>query len=349
MKQLNVLKSVLQRGGLRGVVSLARSASDYYREPVVVKSSPLFLQIEPTILCNLECALCINPFLSRARTSLSLENFQQIVAQVPALSKISLVGIGESFMNKELWQIVRFAKSQGIEIGTTTNGTILNRRILNEIFDSGLDWLNFSLDGATKKTYEKMRPGAVFEDVLANLRQIAEAAQGHEKPNLAIWFLASQSNIAELPMMIPLVKQLGIPALNTQGVHYWGHPDWHEGAKEANGIPELSHILRQTRQQAQEAGVAFQWVNVPDEAAGRSCKWPWKGAYVTADGYVTPCCENGSDPSRIAFGNIFTQPFSEIWNSDAYQQFRQELRAPDSRPTICTDCPSYHRPISLNP
>ena len=346
-RKLGLVKSIFHRFGLRGFAPMARSVSDYYGEPEVVRGFPLFLQIEPTILCNLECTFCINPFLPRTRTSLSLEKFQQILDQVPTVTKISLVGIGESFMNKELWQIVRFAKSKGIEIGTTTNGTILNDKILNEIFDSGVDWLNFSLDGATKGTYEKMRPGAVFEDVLANIRRIVEHGQGRKKPELAVWFLANRENIAELPMMVPLVKSLGISALNTQGVHYWGHPDWHERAKGANAISDLGEILRQVRSRAQEEGVLFQWVNFPDESASRGCKWPWKGSYITADGYVTPCCENGSDPNRINFGNIFDQPFSEVWNSQAYQRFRRKLRSSDGRPSICVDCPSYHKPITL--
>lgn len=346
-RRLGVVNGVLQRAGLRGFVSLARSAGDYYGELEVVRGSPLFLQIEPTILCNLECAFCINPFLPRTRTSLSLEKFQQILAQVATVVKISLVGIGESFMNKELWQIVRSAKAKGIEIGTTTNGTILNDQILNEIFDSGLDWLNFSLDGAAKDTYERMRPGAVFEEVLANIRRIVEAARGRKRPELAVWFLATRENIDELPMMVPLVKRLGIFVLNTQGVHYWGHPDWHDRAKQANAIADLRETLHHVRRQAHEGGVRFQWFNFPDEAASRGCKWPWKGSYITADGYVTPCCENGSDPNRINFGDLFEQPFSEIWNSEAYQRFRRELRSQDDRPSICIDCPHYHKPITL--
>lgn len=346
LAKVRLLARLVRRPGV-SLVRLGRTVSDYVLEPRRVRGLPLFLQIEPTILCNLECAFCINPFLPRTRTSLTLDRVRQIVDQVPDLAKISLVGIGESFMNKELWQIVRFAKSKGIEIGTTTNGTILTDRIVSEILESGIDWLNFSLDGATKATYEKMRHGAVFEEVLANTRRIVEAARGRKRPALAIWFLANRENIAELPMMVPLVKELGIPSLNIQGVHYWGHPDWHERATHANTISDLKDILRQVRDQAREAGVQFQWFNLPDQTAGRGCKWPWKGAYITADGYVTPCCENGSDPNRINFGNLFEQPFTEIWNSEAYRKFRRELRSPDGRPSICIDCPSYHKPITL--
>jgi radical SAM protein with 4Fe4S-binding SPASM domain len=338
-----------RRSGLSGMARAVRSARDYWREPAVMQGSPLFLQVEPTILCNLECSFCINPFLPRTRTSLTPAKFDRILDEVPGVSKISLVGIGESFMNKDLWALVRAAKRRGIEIGTTSNGTILTDRLLREIVGSPLDWLNFSIDGATKATYEKMRPGATFENVLGNIRRIVTALDGRERPALAIWFLSNQDNVHELPDMVELVRELGIKSLNTQGVHYWGHPDWHARAANANAIGDLADVLRETRRRAVGAGIEFQWHNFPDRGAARACKWPWKGAYVTADGFVTPCCENGSDPQRINFGNVFEQPFSEIWNSERYQQFRRELASPHGRPAICADCPSYHRPITLSP
>jgi radical SAM protein with 4Fe4S-binding SPASM domain len=338
-----------RRDGIAGVARALAAARDYYREPAVMRSAPLFLQIEPTIVCNLECALCINPFLPRARTSLSLESFKRILDEVPGTTKISLVGIGESFMNKELWSIIREARARGIEIGTTSNGTILTDKILQDLVRSDLDWLNFSIDGATKATFEKMRRGAVFEDMLANVRRVVEAVGGRARPVIDIWFLSNRENIHELPDMVALVKSLGISKLNTQGVHYWGHPDWHDRVGEANTIDDLTSVLRETRRRAAAAGIEFQWLNFPDPAAARSCKWPWKGSYITADGFVTPCCENGSDPERINFGNIFEQSFADIWNSKQYQTFRLALQSTESRPAICADCPSYHKPITLSP
>ena len=101
--------------------------------------------------------------------------------------------------------------------------------------------------------------------------------------------------------------------------------------------------------QARDAGIEFQALNFPDPAAARGCKWPWKGSYVTADGYVTPCCENGSNPDKINFGNLFQQSYQEIWNSEAYRTFRKQLKSKDGRPSICVDCPSYHKPMAVEP
>lgn len=333
----------------RGARNLPRAVWTFLREPVEVSGAPLFLQIEPTIMCNLECKFCINPFLARARTSLTVEQFQAILEQNPQVAKVSLVGIGESFLNKELWRIIRLAKSRGLEIGTTSNGTILTDGILQEISDSGLDWLNVSLDGATKATYEQMRPGAVFERVLDNIRRIVHRVGTADRPRLTVWFLSNRENIGELPLMVPLVKGLGIRRLCTQGVHYWGHEDWKARARGANDITDLVQRLRAVAVKAKAEGIEFQAMNFPDASAERGCKWPWKGSYITADGYVTPCCENGSDPDKINFGNLFTQSYAEIWNSPAYRRFRQELLSKNSRPAICADCPSYHKPIKVTP
>ena len=102
-RQLSLISGVYRRAGLGGLARFSASVRDYFREPVVMRSSPLFLQIEPTILCNLECSYCINPFLARERTSLTLEKFRRILDEVPSVSKISLVGIGETFMNKDVF------------------------------------------------------------------------------------------------------------------------------------------------------------------------------------------------------------------------------------------------------
>ncbi len=348
--KFRLLKDHLQRhpGSL---VNIARSGTDLALEPDRTLGSPTFLEIEPTIQCNLKCIFCVNPFLTRARAQLSLEQFRKILDQFPSLMKISLVGIGESFMNRDLFKMIQEARSRGIEIGTTTNGTILTDAILQEILSSDLQWLNFSLDGATKTTYERLRPGAVFEKVLANIQRVAAAVaeSPQPRPALTVWFVANKENIQELPQMIPLVQELGVHRLSTQGLHYWGHPDFHDRAVQASAIQDLKGTLLRVERQAAESGVEFNWQNFPDQTAARGCKWPWKGSYITADGFVTPCCENGSDPDRINFGNLFERPYAEIWNSEKYRQFRRQLRSTTERPDICVDCPSYHKPIVLNP
>ena len=52
----------------------------------------------------------------------------------------------------------------------TTNATLLNDTISKKIIDSGVDVVFFSVDGASKETFEKIRVGANFERVKENIR-----------------------------------------------------------------------------------------------------------------------------------------------------------------------------------
>ena len=60
-------------------------------------------------------------------------------------------------------------------------------------------------------------------------------------------------------------------------------------------------------------------------------------AYVTFDGYLTPCCVR---PNRHVFnlGNIASSRFEEVWNGSAAREFRNThlQRTPNK---VCDQCP----------
>jgi radical SAM protein with 4Fe4S-binding SPASM domain len=55
---------------------------------------------------------------------------------------------------------------------------------------------------------------------------------------------------------------------------------------------------------------------------------------VTPDGAVYPCCRG---PDELRMGNVLEQPFEQIWNGPAYQEFRRRMLAGDY-PKVCRDC-----------
>ena len=52
-----------------------------------------------------------------------------------------------------------------------------------------------------------------------------------------------------------------------------------------------------------------------------------------------PCCMV-STPDRIHFGNMGTQGVDAIWNSAAYQGFRDALDS-EAPPAVCSACAVY--------
>jgi radical SAM protein with 4Fe4S-binding SPASM domain len=68
----------------------------------------------------------------------------------------------------------------------------------------------------------------------------------------------------------------------------------------------------------------------------KPCRWPWTSAYVASNGDVVPCCIV-ADSDTVCMGNVFEQPFGEIWNGPAYRQLREQIRS-HQLPSFCHNC-----------
>jgi radical SAM protein with 4Fe4S-binding SPASM domain len=67
---------------------------------------------------------------------------------------------------------------------------------------------------------------------------------------------------------------------------------------------------------------------------------PWTTAYITANGNALPCCISPfatSDYASLQLGNVFEQPFGDLWNAERYQSWRARLLS-DHPPTACAGC-----------
>ncbi|MCK9555900.1 radical SAM protein [bacterium] len=340
---LKILSLSYRNKGFKGIFNLAKVFSDLFFEPETVSSRITSAKIEVTTRCNLKCRFCDNTVSSRRKTDMQIHEFLQILEKMPFLSKISLSGVGEPFLNPNIFQFIRLAKERHIFIGTFTNATLLSEDKIDRLIRSDIDWLNISLDGATKETYETIRRGAVFENVISNTGMFQDKnIRNGEKIDVAVWMTLTKSNIGELPRMIPLLKSLKIKKLNIQSLHPWGKDYW----KKELGDYQVEYenkgdFLSETAERAGKEGILLNYSTAGSKSRKRrTCNWPWRSCNITVDGFITPCCMNGSDPEIINFGNIYRQSFEEIWNSRDYRFFRKQLKS-SSMPDICRGCPGY--------
>lgn len=348
-EKIGLVKAMHRKHGFRGWRNLLRNCAALMTEPDFVSSRPLMIQVEPTINCNLKCKMCISPFIKRDAKVMTLQRFNQILDQFPFVEKISLVGLGEPLLNPQLFDIIRAAKSRGIRIGFASNATLIDAAMAMKIKNSGVDWLNMSLDGATKETYEGIRIGANFDRVLENMRNLMAVVGAGPGPDVSIWHVLMRSNIFELEGLVSLVETLGIKKIFVQTAHCWGSEEWKNNTAAENIRHEMNLVkkaLRGAYAAARNKKISFSYVNIPESGGARACQWPWRSCYITTDGFVTPCCIQGSDPTVVNFGNIFQESFETIWNNGMYRAFRTALKSRNI-PRICVDCPSYYGKIKL--
>jgi len=332
--------------GLKGVLNSINNFYSVATKLPKVHSTPLFIFIEPTIRCNLRCKMCDLSIRERKKgETLSFFEFKEVVEQFPFCVHIHLQGMGEPFLNPELLKMVRYAASKRIKISTFTNGTIMTMGLAEEIVSSGLEELWISLDGATKQTYEGIRIGADFNKVLENIKLLLDAKGKNRKPEVGIWFVAMKENIQEFPLLVELAAKLGIQRVCVEAVDDWGKKAVKKKINEEKlqlTFMSVKEYIRKALDVSKEKGVKLEFNSLLDVlfnlGQGRkyTCWAPWWSCFITADGYVTPCCKR-PDPRVFNFGNVFEQNFKVIWNSPQYMAFRQNLKN-GKPPKVCIDC-----------
>jgi len=194
------------------------------------------LQVEVTGACNLRCRMCLvryRPRLDRHRASFPLDRFVALLDELPDLEQVTLQGLGEPLLHPDLADMIRAAKDRGLTVGFNTNGTLLTGRRIDELLDSGVDWLHVSVDGATARTFEHIRDGAHFDQVVRNLRRLvaARARRGQTHPAVQLNAVLMRSNQHELLDLVRLAADIGVDRLWLQALsHDFGDTAEDDGA-----------------------------------------------------------------------------------------------------------------------
>jgi MoaA/NifB/PqqE/SkfB family radical SAM enzyme len=144
-------------------------------------SAPWVIELDPTTACNLACPDCISGSL------LNKGGFQR--ERLRALAKefveagvraVVLIGGGEPMAHPEFGWIVRYFAEEGVHIGITTNGTLIDRYL--DLLAQHVKWLRVSVDAGTDKTFLRFRPApngqSRFRDVVRNMTALAKKKAG---------------------------------------------------------------------------------------------------------------------------------------------------------------------------
>lgn len=181
---------------------------------------PSFATIATTSKCNIRCSFCINQFDATPdnRFHMPLEQKQRIAREIfPYLKRLALSVAGEPLFDPDFVWIVRLAKQYGIEIEMTSNGLLLGRKGYSEAILECVRRINLSVDGGTKATFEKLRPGANWDRLMANVGRLCELrrASGSPFPEINFRYILMRENIEELPRMVDIAADFGVNSLFT--------------------------------------------------------------------------------------------------------------------------------------
>ena len=283
--------------------------------------------IEPTNRCNIKCITCFSHQDGRSKRDIMFKEFKYFIDEnLDLLGSISLYNYGEPLLNPDLWNMVKYAKYNGLKhIKIATNGLLLDNKQVLEALKSGLDYLSISLDGATEKTYKKFRIGGDFENVIFNIRNLVKKRNTFgSKLGVEVQFIIMRHNEHEMETMKSLCRKLGVDILR------------------------FKTLLIKKRRWAYllPLNKAFNRYRIKQRAE-ITCLKPLKELVVNSDGTVIPCCYITEAAIRkMSLGDAFKRPLREIIASSKYINFAQRCLTDKTKIGCCKFCQEGNLPLT---
>ncbi len=335
------------------------------------------LQVEPTDLCNLRCAMC-NPQLERPGGPhgvpggfMELDLFERIFDDLRAtdchFDHVILQWMGDPSLHPELPRMVGVAADRLLGrvkyLRVDTNGVTLDPHRIDALIEAWLPssamplLLVFSLDAVNPATYTRVKGKDALRRVGRNIRHLVDrraALPGGELPlNIQLQFVLQEGNAQEVGAF----------------VNYWerfltcrragpGGPRGHDEImikrlSVAAGGPGQAAADRLYDRSVREQGVRPRkgppcaievWQDRPwehDDEVHDAPRGPCPGAWMTPvirhDGQLTVCCVDVD--GRLALGDLGRHGFRELWEGPQASALRLDhvQGAFDLHPT-CSSC-----------
>ena len=322
---------------------------------------PLHIRLEIAASCNLACIMC--PFgqpggygPSDGIRFMTLDVFKSVEPLLPRALTINAFGLGEPFLSPHFLPILRRSRALNADavVFCSTNGVTYSERTITAIVAERLvNVLQISVDGASKETYEHIRAGGRFEQLMKNLRvlQREKARLRARVPSTKVQMVVMQPNMHELVDVTRAMIDHGADVLRLDTVK--DHPELeitryddvrrlqeqlqqairlctaHRVSIEGTLLTEIDGMLDDT---AAREGRAHERPRtkliplVPDEAsrtrgAGMPlCTAPWESFTLAANGDVRLCCHY-----QKVMGSTLRSSFEDVWNGQTYIDVRESL------------------------
>lgn len=335
---------------------------------------PIFVNLELTARCNLKCKTC---FLaqgpSELRSSLSEElstgAIKGVIDEISYFRPFINICGGEPFVRSDLLTIVKYIKGKNLFCDIVTNGTLISEAQIEEILESRLDMLTFSLDGP-EEVNDLIRGNGTFRKVITTIRQLIKRRGNKYYPLVCVNFTISSYNYRNLQEMIDICRGLGIDRLNFS--HLWfvspecaevhrykmkrlfgincRYIDGYIADTKSINADILINEIHQIRKN-KNIEIAFfpnlspseikRYYDSPSSPIKSRCFYPWFFVSIKSNGDVVPC------PDYIMreyiLGNISRERFSDIWNGEKAKLFRTTLKQEKIFPACLRCCGLFKR------
>ena len=328
--------SLVKHSTPRKIANLLLVEAEYRLRRTQVRGRPYIIIVDPLNVCNLRCPLCPTGTddLGRKGQKMSWEVFQKTIDEMaPYAYEVNLHNWGESLLHPNIFEMIAYVASKNIATNMSTNFNLVTDKKIDQLINSGLEYLILSIDGISSETYDKYRVRGNLDKVLANVKKLIQRRRElhSSTPYLEWQFIVFKHNAHEVEAARELAMSMGVDRFRIIP------PGLPFTAKDPEQLRREWFVPKTNDKQQEEEPETFR-----EEISG-PCFYLYRSFTTNPDGGTAPCCiVYGKDND---FGDIKTQNFHDIWNNEKYLSARSQYRdnGKVTTPTICDGCTIFKK------
>lgn len=305
-----------------------------------MNSAPFMVDWAVSGRCNMSCQHC----RGFSQDEVSGEEARRIISEIARLQPGWLiVEGGEPFLRTDIFDLLDHMHKHGLDIHLITNGLLLGKENLDRLRKLNVKVM-VSIDGATAATYESIRRGGSFQQVMKSIYEYSSCGLLE-----ALNFTILKTNYTEIPGIFELARECGVAKINLIG-----YKPYQGNGSELLASTEYREAVRLACQAAQQTGIQFFFdepffpavsgelnleVSQPRTNAGitvlnfSGCIFG-QYLYIEPDGRVKPCSF-----SPLVVGNVRERSLDEIWQEMLASPLLARIREAENRTGCCRGCP----------
>jgi len=282
--------------------------------------------------CNLTCKHCYSISADKDFSGeLATDEVFRVMDDLRAFKVPCLIlSGGEPLLRPDFFDIAKRSKELGFYTALSSNGTLIDAKMMEQIVPIDFDYVGVSLDGLGA-THDKFRRLAgAFDKSLHALRLCRDAGL-----KVGVRFTLTQDNFADLPGLLQLVEDEGIDRFYFSHLNYAGRGNKNRKDDAHHRMTrEAMDLLFETCWSHQQRGVKKEFTTGNNDADGvwllhwMRAKFPERAAHIEAKLRQWGGNASGVNVANIdnlgnvhpdtmwwhhTLGNVRERPFSHIW------------------------------------
>ncbi len=302
---------------------------------------PVTVELDMANNCNHRCAECVGSYFRVADNSaLAYELAEGIIKQLSECKIRGLIftGGGEPLCNPHTLPIVELAKSEGLDLGFITNGSLLNNKS-SKVLLKNCSWIRISLDAGSPEVFQRTHGmGACeFQKIVSNIRDLVKLKKEiKSKCTIGVGFLTCDHSVRDMLRATLLAKELKVGYLQFRPmqIHHGGKFNYHW----TDVQDEITKCLKHSGGGFQVLYSKHKYDMTHDPQFGRyykKCYGQQFATVISASAKMYICCHTRGY-EKYCIGDLKKKNFKDIWNSRRRKEVVKRIDFRDCIP-VCRD------------